>query len=268
MIIEILCVGNELLSGSTINSNAYWVAGQISRTGGTVRRITVVPDDLEEISSAVKESLVRKPNILITIGGLGATYDDLTLEGIAIALGKKVVLDQQAIEMIKKSYIRCKLHYRMTKMRLKMAKIPKGSIPVQNPVGTAPAIIEESGKTKIFCMPGVPSEMRRIFQKKVIPLVKRQVGNFVSKETNYIIRGVAESEIAPVLEKIVKAYPRHAIYLKSHPQGSLHKRKVPQIRVQIISRGSHEKEVDKQLNTIAKTIEKEALRRNGKILYK
>jgi molybdenum cofactor synthesis domain-containing protein len=268
MIIEIICIGNELLFGSTINSNAYWLAGQISRAGGIIKRVTVIPDDIEEISETVKQSLARKPDILITTGGLGATYDDLTLEGVAVALGKRILLDQQAIEMIKRSYIRRNLSYKMTKTRLKMAKIPEGSTPIENPVGSAPAIIEESGKTKIFCMPGVPSEMMSMFQKEVLPIVKEEAGKFVSKEINYIGRGVTESEIAPVLAKIVKQYPRNEIYLKTHPQGYLHRgeKKISQIRIQIISRGSREKEVDKKLNTIANRIKKEISRRKGKIM--
>ncbi len=264
MIIEILCIGNELLSGITLNSNAHWLAGQITNSGGTVKRITVVGDDVNEISLAVKESLARKPDILITTGGLGATYDDLTLEGVAIALGKKVVLDRQAAEMLKKSYARRALHPELTKARLKMATIPEGSTPIQNPVGSAPAIREQSGKTEIFCLPGVPSEMEAIFEEQIMPLVKAGVGKFIVYEINYKARGVTEAMIAPTLIKIVKSHPRHAIYLKTHPQGYFRK-KIPQIRIQIISRGSDEKEVKKRLNIIAKAIEKEVSRLGGKI---
>ncbi|MDW0121750.1 MAG: molybdopterin-binding protein, partial [Nitrososphaeraceae archaeon] len=101
MIVEILCIGTELLSGITLNTNAYWLCSEITNVGGVVRRVTVVHDDLNEISSAARESLARKPSIVITTGGLGATYDDMTLEGIAAALGKKVVIDEMAIEMLK-----------------------------------------------------------------------------------------------------------------------------------------------------------------------
>ena len=113
MIIEILCVGNELLYGITLNSNAHWLAAEIANAGGTVKRITVVSDDLFEISTALKESLARKPAILVTTGGLGATYDDLTLEGVALALGKKVALDSHAVGMLKASYARRKLNYEL-----------------------------------------------------------------------------------------------------------------------------------------------------------
>ena len=119
MIVEILCIGTELLSGITLNTNAYWLCSEITNVGGVVRRVTVVHDDLNEISSAARESLARKPNILITTGGLGATYDDITLEALATAFGKKVVLDSRAVEMLKKSYARHKLHYELTESAAK-----------------------------------------------------------------------------------------------------------------------------------------------------
>lgn len=264
MIVEVLCVGSELVSGITLNTNAHWLAGQVAGVGGTIKRITVVRDDLDEISAAVRESLARKPGILITTGGLGATYDDLTLEGVARALYKKVALDSRAVEMLKESYARRSLKYELTEARLKMATIPKGSTPIQNPVGSAPAIMEKSGRTKIFCLPGVPSEMQAIFEQNIVPLLKKGIGTFIAKEVNYNVRGVTEAMIAPALAKIVESHPRQAVYLKTHPRGYLRK-KIPRIRVQMISRGSDEKEVKKRLDSIASAIEKEVARLGGRI---
>jgi nicotinamide-nucleotide amidase len=264
MIIEVLCVGNELLSGITLNSNAHWLAERIAAFGGALKRVTVVGDDLEEISAAVRESLARNPGILITTGGLGATYDDLTLEGVAIALGKKVTLDDRAVEMLKKSYSVRKLNYELTEARLKMAKIPEGSTPLQNLLGSAPGVFMQAGGTKIFCLQGVPSEMKAIFEEHVLPLVKEGVGRFVALEINYSVRGVTEAMIAPALLKIVGSHPRDAIYLKTHPRG-YYRKKTPQIRIQLISRGSDRKEVKKRLDAIAKVIEREVAALGGRI---
>ena len=128
MIVEILCVGNELLSGITLNTNAHWIAAQVAKAGGTVERVTVVGDDLGAISTAVKESLARKPDILVTTGGLGATYDDMTLEGVARALGRKVSLDKEAVEMLKRSYRRRNLKYGMVTMCVGMGQGAAGII--------------------------------------------------------------------------------------------------------------------------------------------
>jgi len=264
MKIEILCVGSELLSGITLNTNGHWLACQIASAGGTLSRVTVVKDDLVEISSAIKESLARKPGILITTGGLGSTYDDLTLEGAARALGKKVALDSRAVEMLKESYARRSLKYELTEARLKMATIPVGSMPISNPVGSAPAIMEKSGRTKIFCLPGVPSEMQAIFEQNIMPLIKKDVGAFFVQEVNYEVRGITEAMIASALVRTVRSHPRQAVYLKTHPRGYLRK-KIPRIRVQMVSRGSDEKQVKKRLRSMAKAIEKEVERLGGRI---
>ena len=262
MIVEILCIGTELLSGITLNTNAYWLCSEITNVGGVVRRVTVVRDDLSEISSAARESLARKPNILITTGGLGVTYDDITFEGLAAALGKKVVLDSRAVEMLKKSYARHKLHYELTESRLKMASIPEGSTPIQNPVGSAPAIMEQADGISIFCLPGVPSEMKTIFKEHILSRIKKSVGKFVAEELNYNTRGLSEAMIAPVLTKIVKSHPKNMIYLKTHPRG-YYRKKTPQIKIQLISRGDNEKEVKNRLAEISKVIEKEIVKRGG-----
>jgi nicotinamide-nucleotide amidase len=262
MIVEILCIGTELLSGITLNTNAYWLCSEITNVGGVVRRVTVVHDDLNEISSAAREALARKPNILITTGGLGATYDDITLEALATAFGKKVVLDSRAVEMLKKSYARHKLHYELTESRLKMATIPEGSTPIQNPIGSAPAITEQAGGISIFCLPGVPSEMKAIFEEHILPRIKKSIGKFVAEELNYNTRGLTEAMIAPVLIEIVKSHPKNMIYLKTHPRG-YYRKKTPQIKIQLISRGDNEKEVKNRLAVISKVIEKEVVKRGG-----
>ena len=264
MIVEILCIGNELLSGITLNTNAYWLCSKITNVGGIVRRVTVVRDDLGEISSAARESLARKPNILITTGGLGATYDDITLEGLAAALDKKVALDSRAVKMLKKSYARHNLHNELTESQLKMASIPEGCTPIQNLVGSAPAIMEQACSISIFCLPGVPSEMKAIFEEYILPRIKKSVGKFVAEELNYNTRGLTEAMIAPVLIEIVKSHPKNMIYLKTHPRG-YYRKKTPQLKIQMISRGDNETEVKNRLAAISKVMEKEILKRGGMI---
>jgi molybdopterin-biosynthesis enzyme MoeA-like protein len=166
--------------------------------------------------------------------------------------------------MIRKSYAVRKLDYELTRERLKMAKIPEDSTPIQNLIGSAPAVFLQDGGTKIFCLQGVPPEMKAIFEKRVLPLVKKGVGRFVAQEINYDVRGVTEAMIAPVLLKIVGSHTKEAIYLKTHPRG-YYRKKTPQIRVQLISRGSDKKKVRKRLDAIAKIIEQEIARLGGRI---
>src|SRR5919199_155578 len=206
---EILCIGNEILSGTIVNTNAYWLSKIITRAGGFVKRVTVAEDNVNEISLAIRESLVREPSWLIICGGLGPTYDDKTLEGLAVALHVDLIVDKTAIEMLKKSYSRYSSNHRLDRTRLKMARIPKGSIPIQNPVGSAPSILIDPSKkdnggstssfsssiaayntnTMIVCLPGVPNEMKAIFLESILPKIKKMIGDFHSIETTHEIRG-------------------------------------------------------------------------------
>lgn len=265
MMVEIICVGNELLSGITLNSNAHWLAGQITAVGGTVRRVTVVRDDLSEISSAVTESLARRPDMVITTGGLGATYDDMTLEGVALALGRKVVLDQEAVEMLRRSYARRHLDYELNSVRLKMATIPGGSTPLENMVGSAPAVTLENSGTRIYCLQGVPREMQEVFTNHILVEIRRRVGPFVSMEANYFVQGVTEAMIAPALLKIVNSTPREAVYIKTHPQG-YGENNLPQIRAHLITRGSNEEDVKKLHDQIAAVLLDEISKLGGRIV--
>jgi len=81
--IELVCIGNELLIGKTVNTNAHWLAERCTALGASVQRITVISDDLDEIAGALNESLGRKPSFIITTGGLGPTFDDKTLRGVS-----------------------------------------------------------------------------------------------------------------------------------------------------------------------------------------
>ena len=98
---EIICIGNELLIGKTLNTNAQWIAKRATSLGMAVKRITVVGDDVDEIAGAVREALQRKPRFILTTGGLGPTFDDKTLEGIARALNRELKVDESALNMIK-----------------------------------------------------------------------------------------------------------------------------------------------------------------------
>jgi molybdopterin-biosynthesis enzyme MoeA-like protein len=106
--------------------------------------------------------------------------------------------------------------------------------------------------------------MKVIFEKQVLPLIKEGVGSFVALEINYSVRGVTEAMIAPALVRIVGSHPKRSIYLKTHPRG-YYRKKTPQIRIQLISRGSDRKEAKQRLDAIAKIIEKEVEALDGKI---
>ncbi|MCD6409043.1 MAG: nicotinamide mononucleotide deamidase-related protein [Candidatus Verstraetearchaeota archaeon] len=216
LVAEILSIGNELLIGKTVNTNASWLGRRLTSMGFHVKRIVVVGDEVEEIAQAVSEALARGARVLITTGGLGPTFDDKTLEGVAAALQKPLVLHEEALRSIKEKYDAMGLP--LTPARKKMAKLPEGAIPLPNSVGTAPGAMIELPNTLIFCLPGVPKEMQAMFDGSVASKLTSLNPSYKFYEHTVLIEGIPESSLAPLIDKTMKSYPR--VYIKSHPKGS------------------------------------------------
>ncbi|MGB9676152.1 MAG: nicotinamide mononucleotide deamidase-related protein [Candidatus Bathyarchaeales archaeon] len=219
---EIICVGNELLIGKTLNTNAQWLAKRATTAGFTVKRITVVEDDVASIASVIREALQRKPKFIITTGGLGPTFDDKTLEGIATALNRKLKINEKALEMVKEKYEAYAKTGKIEKVeltpaRVKMAKLPENSKPLPNPVGTAPGVILEVDGIVLIALPGVPSEMEAIFEGSVMPLLKERAGDVTFYEASIYVSSIMESTLAPLIDKTMHDNPH--VYIKSHPKG-------------------------------------------------
>ncbi|MFQ6095030.1 MAG: nicotinamide mononucleotide deamidase-related protein [Candidatus Bathyarchaeia archaeon] len=231
--VELLCVGNELLIGKITNTNAQWLAKRITTLGMKVKRITVVGDDIDEISTALKEVMERKPTFVITTGGLGPTFDDKTLEGVAKALNCELEKNEEALMMVEKKYRRYMAegrieHYELTPHRVKMAMIPKGSKPIRNPVGTAPGVLAEREGVKLVMLPGVPSEMKAIFDESVAPLIRQVAGNLTFYEASIEVWGVPESSLAPLIDQVMHDNPY--VYVKSHPKAA---EKIPHLELHL-----------------------------------
>jgi molybdenum cofactor synthesis domain-containing protein len=213
--VELISIGNELLIGKITNSNASWLASRITRAGGVVKRIIVVPDNLEEIVSSIKESIDRGARGIITTGGLGPTFDDMTLKGIAKCFGLEMNVNEEALEWIRNKYK--EKGWELTPPRIKMAIFPQGAKPLRNPVGTAPALYLEVGGSRIYALPGVPKEMDAIYDQSVDPEIRKLSSNLPFAESLLQIKGVFESSLAPVIDEVMKDNP--GVYIKSHPSG-------------------------------------------------
>ncbi len=219
--IEIISVGNELLIGKILNTNAQWLAKRVTSLGLDVRRINIVGDDVEEISNALREAIQRNPSFVITTGGLGPTFDDKTLEGVAKALERRIEVQGQALRMVEEKYRKYVEEGRMERVeltphRVKMARLPEGAEPLFNPVGTAPGVVMKHNETTVIALPGVPPEMKTIFEESVVPLLKQAAGNVTFFETSIDVTGCMESEIAPLIDRIMHDNPY--VYIKSHPK--------------------------------------------------
>jgi molybdenum cofactor synthesis domain-containing protein len=231
----VIGVGNELLNGRTANTNAQWLCGEIYSLGGHVRRVLTVPDELPEIERALRETLGGKGKWIITTGGLGPTYDDMTLAGVAAALGRDLSEDSRAKEMILERLKEYRARGRVrtldyTPERAKMALLPEGSVPLSNSAGTAPGVLVGLDGRFVACLPGVPSEMKAIFQEHLAPMMAKERLRTVTVETE--VRGLPEAALAPTLSALARKYP--GVYVKSHPRGF---EGVSKVLVQLTGRG-------------------------------
>jgi len=174
-------------------------------------------------------------------------------------------LNNIALDMVKKSYNDRHQKVKLNEARLKMAKIPVGSTPIQNPVGNAPAVLLSVNKTRIICLPGVPNEMKAIVLRSILPPIKEEIGNFTIAEINYFVQGISEAMISSRLTKIVASAPNDKLYLKTHPQGYVNNN-IPMIRIQIVSKGTKKDQVARLLEKVSSQLSTTIRKNNGKIL--
>ncbi|MFQ5711179.1 MAG: competence/damage-inducible protein A [Candidatus Geothermarchaeales archaeon] len=218
---EIIAIGNELLMGETLDTNSNWIARRLREMGISVRRITIVGDDRDEIVNAFSNALNRGSNLIFTTGGLGPTGDDLTFEALAMATHKKLVLNREAFEMVKRKYedLASKGFVKTAKLtspRLKMATLPEGADPLPNPVGVAPGIKMTVKGALVIALPGVPSEMKGVFEEHVPDLIMDKWGRRTQvHDVDVSVEIGDESKLAPILAQVQGEIP--GVQLKSMP---------------------------------------------------
>ena len=231
----IISIGNELLRGRTVNTNAAEIGQKLTLAGNDVYRGFTVQDNESEISWALTQAL-NAADLIVTTGGLGPTYDDITVQSIAKALGLKLIEDPTALEIIKKKYIA--LGVELTSERLKMAFIPDGARIIENRVGTAPGLeIKFNGKI-ILILPGVPNEARSILEVILPELMDPSI---VVIDTSKFYSGMMESQVAPLVSDIMKRSSGN-VYIKTHPRNSESRK--PAIEVEILARAKSREEAE------------------------
>jgi molybdenum cofactor synthesis domain-containing protein len=226
MKIEIILIGNELLIGKIQDTNGKWIIDQLVPHGIQISRIITIPDELDAISSTIKTAINRKPDYILTSGGLGPTFDDMTLDGIARGLpnSNQLVENQIALAMVKERYQKIypdkDFKDLITPARLKMAILPKGSFPLSNRAGSAPGVIipatETCEKTIIYCLPGVPRELKVIFEDHILPELLEKMKDKHFNQCGFIFRFIGESKFTELIYEIKDQYPR--IWIKTHPK--------------------------------------------------
>jgi len=216
--VEIFIIGNEILNGDIQDTNTHWLCREITGLGGHVVRGTALPDDLDLVATELRAALERGSRVIFTSGGLGPTADDLTLAAVAKSVGKELRLNEKAQQMIKESYDALfengvLAQGGLTPAREKMAWMPDGAVPLYNPTGTAPCSLLDVGQAVIISLPGIPKELKGIFNSSLQPFLQETFRGGRAVMQTMTVCCNDESMLEPVLSRVVPAHP--AVYIKS-----------------------------------------------------
>jgi nicotinamide-nucleotide amidase len=187
---EIVTTGTELLLGQIDDTNATYLARQLRHLGIDLFFRTTVGDNELRIAQVLEQALDRA-DLVITTGGLGPTVDDVTRDAVARATNRRLALNADLLAQIESFFAR--FGSQMGENNRRQAYLPEGCIPVENPVGTAPAFIVEDERGTIVTLPGVPREMRYLMEQTVIPYLQERLGQQEAIVTR-ILRTVAVGE--------------------------------------------------------------------------
>lgn len=251
---EIIGVGTELLLGNTINTDARDVSEGLSELGINVFFHTVVGDNPERLKSAVAIAKSRA-DIIITTGGLGPTYDDLTKQVLAECFGKKLVVDEETVENLKTFFSQRNIHSeaKMPENNLQQALLPEGCTVLRNSCGTAPGCAFEAEDKMVIMLPGPPEECRSMFFQCAVPYLKKLSDSEILSHTIHIF-GRGESSIEQQLRNMMEGLtnPTLAPYAKSG-----------EVMLRLTAKGSSHDECEKLMAPVLKDV-KDAL---GDVIY-
>jgi nicotinamide-nucleotide amidase len=253
MYVEIVSIGEELLSGDSdiVDTNSVFITKALRDVGLRVLYKSTVGDNEQRIIDVIKLALSRA-DVIITSGGLGPTVDDMTRQGAAGAVGRKLEFRQELLDDIGVKF--AKFGQRMSDNNRTQAMVPEGATVINNPVGTAPGfIVEENGKM-IISIPGVPREMKYLMENAVVPYLREKVGaSGIIKVRILRTAGIGESLIDEKIGDLEKlANP--VVGLAAHSG---------QTDIRIAARAATEAEAD----ALIADVENEVRKRMGSFIY-
>ena len=253
MHIEIICTGDEVLTGKIVNTNFSYMTQKLEDVGLDVYWGTTVGDDREALLSAFRLAAERADAVIVN-GGLGPTVDDLSQEIAAQAAGVDLVLDEDWLVKMESFFTR--RNRTMSPNNRKQAMLPRGSEMLDNPIGTACGFAMDIGPARFFFTPGVPRELRRMLEEQIIPrLLARGGAPIAIRLKRFHTYGLGESHVDELLTGVEAMAPDGSLKLgfRAH---------YPQIETKLTMRGTDLDDIARKLTPI----ETEIRRRLGNFI--
>lgn len=246
---HIISIGNELLIGDTVNTNASWLGEKLTEAGIEITQVHTIGDNLEIMKKVLRLAL-SEADLIVTTGGLGPTHDDITKHAVTELFDCELKVDSNILQFIKETFKKRNIPF--SKSNYHQAEVPDCCEVLFNVQGTAPGMWFDRNEAKLAVLPGVPYEMKHLVTEKVLPKLKKINGNTDFRHSHYIITaGVGEStlsdkiigDLSPVMSDELSV-----AYLPS-PQGT---------RIRISAYGTSENKIKDRIDPVADFIKKRA----------
>ncbi len=240
---DIISIGDELLIGQVINTNASWIAQEFNKNGISVNKILTISDEGEDITNAIRSSFSE---IILITGGLGPTKDDITKKVLCNYFGSKLIFHQPTYDHIVNLF--GKRNYPVSEVNRAQADIPDNCIPLYNEHGTAPGMWFEKDDQVIVSMPGVPFEMKSLVTNQVIPRIMEKFNTGTILHKTIMTIGIGESRLAEMIQDWENNLPKH-IKLAYLPQPGI-------VRLRISSRSDDWKQIENEFEHQVRKLKK------------
>jgi len=240
---EIIAIGSELLAPDRTDTNSLWLTEQLNRMGIEVKLKTIVGDDDARLEETIKDA-TRRSKVVITTGGLGPTEDDITRKITARALGKRLLLDEEVLEGIRKRFQA--FGVAMPERNSRQAMVIEDAVVLPNPNGTAPGMFIDHNGTAIVLLPGPPRENRPMFENHVASRLSGRAGVLRVVRRMLRVAGLGESAVD---EKIAPIYTQY-----DNPQTTILFNQ-SEIEIHLTARGRTESEAEALLDRLSAQIE-------------
>lgn len=232
---EIISVGTELLLGEIVDTNAAYLSQRMAEIGVDVHQRQTVGDNLQRLTAAIETALGRA-DVVILIGGLGPTDDDLTREAISAATGRPLVRVPASEQRLREFF--AARNRVVAESNLKQCDVPSGGQHLENVCGTAPGVFVEHEGKLIFALPGPPPEFREMLQRSVLPILRERLGPAnVLYSRSLLLTEIGESQVADMLGDLISAQTDPTIAMYASPA---------LVRVRLATKAADQAEADRK----------------------